>query len=92
MLLFETNHFVDQLVQGGWEDDETVLEAASREAMEEAGVKGILRVSSSSFALPSSSVITLKNSSRALCIHSYRHSSNASLTFSYAFIHKLLIS
>ncbi|KAF3592852.1 hypothetical protein DY000_02025338 [Brassica cretica] len=26
-----------------WEDDETVLEAASREAMEEAGVKGILR-------------------------------------------------
>ena len=33
-------------LQGGWEDDETVLEAASREAMEEAGVKGILRVSS----------------------------------------------
>jgi 8-oxo-dGTP pyrophosphatase MutT (NUDIX family) len=31
--------------KGGWEDDETVLEAASREAMEEAGVKGILRVS-----------------------------------------------
>ena len=31
--------------QGGWENDETVLEAASREAMEEAGVKGILRVS-----------------------------------------------
>lgn len=31
--------------QGGWEDDETVLEAASREAIEEAGVKGILRVS-----------------------------------------------
>ncbi|CAH2045345.1 unnamed protein product [Thlaspi arvense] len=30
--------------KGGWEDDETVLEAASREAMEEAGVKGILRV------------------------------------------------
>ncbi|ESQ32819.1 hypothetical protein EUTSA_v10004929mg [Eutrema salsugineum] len=29
--------------KGGWEDDETVLEAASREAMEEAGVKGILR-------------------------------------------------
>ncbi|CAH8252127.1 unnamed protein product [Arabidopsis lyrata] len=29
--------------KGGWEDDETVLEAASREAIEEAGVKGILR-------------------------------------------------
>ncbi|KAG2261439.1 hypothetical protein Bca4012_013809 [Brassica carinata] len=29
--------------KGGWEDDETVLEAASREAMEEAGIKGILR-------------------------------------------------
>ncbi|KAF2548045.1 hypothetical protein F2Q70_00019798 [Brassica cretica] len=29
--------------KGGWENDETVLEAASREAMEEAGVKGILR-------------------------------------------------
>ncbi|KAL0794441.1 hypothetical protein Bca101_065818 [Brassica carinata] len=29
--------------KGGWEDDETVLEAASREAMEEAGVKGLLR-------------------------------------------------
>ncbi|XP_010528113.1 PREDICTED: nudix hydrolase 13, mitochondrial-like isoform X2 [Tarenaya hassleriana] len=29
--------------KGGWEDDETVLEAATREAMEEAGVKGILR-------------------------------------------------
>lgn len=30
--------------QGGWEDDETVLEAACREAFEEAGVKGTLRV------------------------------------------------
>ncbi|QHN87013.1 Nudix hydrolase 13 [Arachis hypogaea] len=29
--------------QGGWEDDETVTEAACREALEEAGVKGILR-------------------------------------------------
>ncbi|MED6125809.1 Nucleoside diphosphate-linked moiety X motif 13 [Stylosanthes scabra] len=35
----------DDLVfpKGGWEDDETVTEAASREALEEAGVKGILR-------------------------------------------------
>ena len=38
-------------LQGGWEDDETVLEAASREAMEEAGVKGILRVSCLSFKI-----------------------------------------
>ncbi|EEF49313.1 nudix hydrolase 12, mitochondrial [Ricinus communis] len=29
--------------KGGWENDETVLEAASREAIEEAGVRGILR-------------------------------------------------
>ncbi|KAJ6712902.1 NUDIX HYDROLASE 12 MITOCHONDRIAL [Salix purpurea] len=28
--------------QGGWEDDETLEEAACREAMEEAGVKGII--------------------------------------------------
>ncbi|GAU46356.1 hypothetical protein TSUD_324980 [Trifolium subterraneum] len=35
----------DDLVfpKGGWEDDETVTEAACREAIEEAGVKGILR-------------------------------------------------
>ncbi|PIA41336.1 hypothetical protein AQUCO_02200030v1 [Aquilegia coerulea] len=34
----------DDLVfpKGGWEDDETVCEAACREALEEAGVKGIL--------------------------------------------------
>lgn len=32
--------------KGGWEDDETVTEAACREALEEAGVKGILRVGS----------------------------------------------
>ncbi|XP_031276674.1 nudix hydrolase 12, mitochondrial-like isoform X1 [Pistacia vera] len=29
--------------KGGWENDETVIEAACREALEEAGVKGILR-------------------------------------------------
>jgi 8-oxo-dGTP pyrophosphatase MutT (NUDIX family) len=31
-------------VQGGWEDDESVEEAACREAFEEAGVKGIINV------------------------------------------------
>lgn len=30
--------------QGGWESDETVEEAACREALEEAGVRGILNV------------------------------------------------
>uniref|UniRef100_A0A7N0TQE7 Nudix hydrolase domain-containing protein n=1 Tax=Kalanchoe fedtschenkoi TaxID=63787 RepID=A0A7N0TQE7_KALFE len=29
--------------KGGWEDDETAEEAASREALEEAGVRGILK-------------------------------------------------
>ncbi|XP_068327616.1 nudix hydrolase 13, mitochondrial-like [Pyrus communis] len=35
----------DDLVfpKGGWEDDETMREAACREALEEAGVKGVLR-------------------------------------------------
>jgi 8-oxo-dGTP pyrophosphatase MutT (NUDIX family) len=28
------------LLQGGWENDETVEEAAAREAIEEAGVRG----------------------------------------------------
>ncbi|XP_039013103.1 nudix hydrolase 13, mitochondrial-like [Hibiscus syriacus] len=39
----------DDLVfpKGGWEDDETVHEAACREALEEAGVKGILDVGGS---------------------------------------------
>ncbi|KAK6241757.1 hypothetical protein SCA6_007146 [Theobroma cacao] len=42
----------DDLVfpKGGWEDDETVHEAACREALEEAGVKGILDVG---FSIPS---------------------------------------
>lgn len=31
--------------QGGWEDDESLEEAACREALEEAGVKGKLNVS-----------------------------------------------
>ena len=32
------------LLQGGWEDDESIDEAACREAFEEAGVKGIISV------------------------------------------------
>jgi diphosphoinositol-polyphosphate diphosphatase len=32
------------LPQGGWENDETVEEAAAREAIEEAGVRGDLVV------------------------------------------------
>ncbi len=31
-------------MQGGWETDETVEEAACREALEEAGVRGLLQV------------------------------------------------
>lgn len=33
------------LLQGGWENDETVEQAAMREAVEEAGVRGDLVVS-----------------------------------------------
>jgi len=36
--------------QGGWENDETVEEAARREAMEEAGVKGDILVRDLYFA------------------------------------------
>jgi diphosphoinositol-polyphosphate diphosphatase len=32
------------MLQGGWEDDESIDEAACREAFEEAGVKGIISV------------------------------------------------
>jgi hypothetical protein len=40
--------------QGGWEDDEDVYQVASREAMEEAGVKGVINVSSSFTFVPGS--------------------------------------
>lgn len=42
------NRYADVSCQGGWEDDEDVYEAASREAMEEAGVKGIIDVNTGS--------------------------------------------
>jgi 8-oxo-dGTP pyrophosphatase MutT (NUDIX family) len=38
------------LLQGGWENDETVEEAAAREAIEEAGVRGDLVVRCRLFA------------------------------------------
>jgi diphosphoinositol-polyphosphate diphosphatase len=31
-------------LKGGWENDETIYEAACREVLEEAGVKGIINV------------------------------------------------
>ncbi|KAG8070830.1 hypothetical protein GUJ93_ZPchr0006g45934 [Zizania palustris] len=43
VLMISTPNRTDMVFpKGGWEDDEDVYEAASREAMEEAGVKGIL--------------------------------------------------
>jgi hypothetical protein len=45
------------LWQGGWEDDEDVYQAACREAMEEAGVKGIINVSSTFLSVPSFSCV-----------------------------------
>jgi 8-oxo-dGTP pyrophosphatase MutT (NUDIX family) len=38
----------------GWEDDEDVYQAASREAMEEAGVKGVINVRASFTFVPGS--------------------------------------
>ena len=35
---------VSAMLQGGWEDDESIDEAACREAFEEAGVKGVISV------------------------------------------------
>ena len=37
--------FFTLMLQGGWETDETAEEAAARETMEEAGVKGELQAS-----------------------------------------------
>ncbi|XP_066327548.1 nudix hydrolase 12, mitochondrial-like isoform X2 [Miscanthus floridulus] len=43
MLMISTPNRTDMVFpKGGWEDDEDVYQAASREAMEEAGVKGII--------------------------------------------------
>lgn len=42
----ETHSTLSLLLQGGWEDDESVEEAACREALEEAGVRGVLNVRS----------------------------------------------
>ena len=39
-----TRYDVFYIMQGGWENDETVEEAAIREAVEEAGVRGELLV------------------------------------------------
>ena len=45
--------------QGGWENDETVEQAACREALEEAGVRGILGVCSTSWLSTSTKTISL---------------------------------
>ncbi|XP_015688984.1 nudix hydrolase 12, mitochondrial-like isoform X1 [Oryza brachyantha] len=43
VLMISTPNRADMVFpKGGWEDDEDVYQAASREAMEEAGVKGII--------------------------------------------------
>lgn len=39
------------LLQGGWEDDESIDEAACREAFEEAGVKGIISVGALTYSI-----------------------------------------
>nr|ACG30412.1 nudix hydrolase 13 [Zea mays] len=43
VLMISTPNRADMVFpKGGWEDDEDVYQAASREAMEEAGVKGVI--------------------------------------------------
>uniref|UniRef100_A0A0A9EQM7 Nudix hydrolase domain-containing protein n=1 Tax=Arundo donax TaxID=35708 RepID=A0A0A9EQM7_ARUDO len=45
VLMISTPNRTDMVFpKGGWEDDEDVYQAAGREAMEEAGVKGIINV------------------------------------------------
>lgn len=44
-------------MQGGWENDETVEEAAAREAIEEAGVRGDLVVSHCFYGLFDTTVV-----------------------------------
>lgn len=44
-------------MQGGWENDETVEEAAAREAIEEAGVRGDLVVSRCFYGLFDTTVV-----------------------------------
>ena len=41
-----------ELLQGGWESDETVEAAAARETVEEAGVRGRIEVSNKCRPLP----------------------------------------
>jgi 8-oxo-dGTP pyrophosphatase MutT (NUDIX family) len=50
--------------QGGWEDDEEIHDAACREAIEEAGVKGILSVSFFSVLGTGVTAITLMYNSK----------------------------
>lgn len=46
-------------MQGGWENDETVEEAAVREAVEEAGVRGELMVTYILITFICSNILTL---------------------------------
>lgn len=39
------HHSLMNCLQGGWETDESIKEAASRETLEEAGVRGTVEVS-----------------------------------------------
>ena len=42
--LLDLDRINNSIWQGGWEDDEDVYQAASRETLEEAGVKGVIHV------------------------------------------------
>ena len=63
-------------VQGGWEDDESVEEAACREAFEEAGVKGTINVGVSLSLLVMTWLTNIKRTSwwSGTCVYCYDES------------------
>ncbi|TVU29919.1 hypothetical protein EJB05_21512 [Eragrostis curvula] len=68
VLMISTPNRTDMVFpKGGWEDDEDVYQAACREAMEEAGVKGIIHSSALGHWVFKSKSSQTSNSPRGAC-------------------------